>query len=587
MNNGMNISNLHGFTGGKKNSAAAGAAGTTRMTGSTGADAVPKALSGEMEQAGNSGGSESGVFSFRRVYDEIATCNKIAQSNNGAKNGTDFSTTDQDAALQALLGSGLFSQISGPDGVQIPDIQQLLGGSGVSNSPGTMSADAAALIREAIATITKTLHLKIQDGLENLASITPSQAIVGQFAEMLSTLKGIAGILDESVKQNQPLEYKTLAFDVQSAATSQQVIHEQMFKIELALKMMGISGDVAAAMAQKDGAAQAAVATISGIPQATDPSKLAMPAIHVKQVLGEVFISKEQKVETLLSKLAETLKKNGAADGTALLTKIARTAAGAHGDANKTAMSDIKEIGPLDSQVMRKLLKVDPAQTTESENKNAAQQNVTLGLPKAGKMLTSASFADLAQQGKNGEGATAFLNQNAVGVSQASDKIFSALRTSDTGTMRQFEESVVRQVSDNLTAAAKNGITELRVMLRPESLGEVQLRIKVDGDVVMGKMYVENQQVKHIVEANLQTLKDSLSQHNLTVGSFSVDVNHGNNAHDHMRDMADMGTKDGNGNANNSKEGRDETDTFDPTKTIVSGMETGRKFGTNTIEFFA
>jgi len=592
MNNGMNISNLHNANAGK--GSVAGATGKLKgVARLAAADDVPSPLSGDVMNAALSSDSDSGVSSFQKVYMEIAKCNKIAQSNNGAKNGTDSDTAGPDAAIQALLDSGVLNQLNGSTGFQNSDLAQILGAAADSSSSTSLSTDAAALIRDAITTITKMLNLKVQDGLENLSSITPTQAIVNQFAEMLSTLKGITGVLDESVKLNQPLEYKTLAFGVESAASTQQVIHEQMFKIELALKMMGISGDVAASMAQKDNVVQDAVAALSGIPQASDPSKLSMPAIHVNQLLGEAMASKEQKVETLLTKLANSLKASNGPDATALLTKIAGTAtatttiASTASASTKQTATDIKEMSLLDSQVMRKILKVDATHATESENKNAAQQNVALDLPKDGKAMTSETLADMVQHAKTPDTSTVFQGQD-VGTSSDVNKLFSLPRANETGTPRQLEESVIQQVADKLSVAAKTGVTEIRVLLRPESLGEVQLKIKVDGDVVMGKMYVENQQVKHIVEANLQTLKDSLSQHHLSVGSFSVDINHGGNAHEQMRDMANMGTKDGNGNGSNTKEGRDEMENGEGlAKTPISGIETGRKFGTNTIEYFA
>jgi flagellar hook-length control protein FliK len=623
MINGMNISNMHISGAGQKQAEAGKALKALSFSSENGAPGAPSV---DAANTGVSAPAASGLTLFQQVYNEIAQSNKIAQSKNGAKNTAQSDSASaagdasQDADMQALAGSELLKQLGIVQGVtpQDSDIQQLLTGSATGTSTGDLPAQAAALIRDAIATITKTLNLKVQDGLENLSSMTPSKGIVDQLAEMLSTLKGIAGVLDESVTQNQPLECKNIALDVPTAANVQQVMHEQMFKIELAAKMMGISGDVSAAMAQKDEAAQVAVAMLSGIPQASDPSKLAMPAIHVKQVLGEIFASKEQKVETLLTTLADTLKKNGVpeAKAAALLSKIAGVAgdgssAAAVQDSTANTEANTATIGSLDSQVLRKILKVDPDQATQtqnkiaqqaevnksaelatmSENKNAAQQNVALGLPKDGQVATSKTIADALAIRQPADTSTQAVPSGQNAASLASDKLMSTIHTNETGTTRQIEESVIQQVAEKLNVAVKTGITEIRVLLHPDSLGDVQLKIKVEGDVVTGKMYVENQQVKHIVEANLQTLKNSLmSQHNLSMGSFSVDVNHGNGAHGQMGDLADMGAKNGNGNSNSGsgKEGADETENVDgSSKTFVSGIDTGRKFGTNTIEYFA
>jgi flagellar hook-length control protein FliK len=167
--------------------------------------------------------------------------------------------------------------------------------------------------------------------------------------------------------------------------------------------------------------------------------------------------------------------------------------------------------------------------------------------------------------------------------------LLSNLKTADPLLQKNLEESVMTQVTEKLNAAVKNGITEMRIMLRPESLGEMHLKIRLEGDVVMAKIYVENQQVKHIVESNLVMLKDALAQHNLQAGTFSVDVNSGNNGmRDHMgsaQDLAAQQGQDGDGKQAGSDNGaaREESSETD----MANGIETGRRFGNNTIEFFA
>jgi flagellar hook-length control protein FliK len=572
MTNGMNISSHHDAGANLKKASA-------KVVANAGDDNFQnKALSGDVANTNASNGTDSGVSSFRKVYNEIAQCNKIAQSKNGAKNGTESVISDapsaadeeQDATNQALLSAELLKQLGIINEGNVTDIQKLL------NENTDAGQQAMQIIRDAIAAITATLHLKVQDGIENLNVINPSREIVDQFAEMLSTLKGIAGVLDEAVKMNQPLEFKGIAFDVSQAAQVQQTIHEQVFKIEMALKMIGVSGDVAKAMAEMNSAA------MSGIPQASDPAKLSMPVIHVKQLLGELFVSKEQKVETLLAKLAETLKKSNDPDTATLLQKIALAAKNADTDILKKA-----EVGTLDGQVLRKILKIDAAQATAAENKTAAQQNITMDMPKTAKVPVGKSLSDLLPQVKATDNNQTVFADSQLKVSGSAEKLFAALRTTDPGTMRQLEESVISQVADKLNVAMKTGITEIRVMLRPESLGEIQMKIRVEGDVVIGKMYVENQQVKHIVEANLQTLKDNLSQHNLTIGSFSVDINHRDGTGDQLQDLAQQAGRnneqDGTGNGHNDKENQTDENGND----ITSGIETGRKFGTNSVEYFA
>ena len=118
-------------------------------------------------------------------------------------------------------------------------------------------------------------------------------------------------------------------------------------------------------------------------------------------------------------------------------------------------------------------------------------------------------------------------------------------------------------------------------MLRPEALGEVRLKIQVEGDIVMARITVENQQVKQIVESNLNSLKNALTEHNLQTGSFSVDVG-GSDSDPYEQAQA--------GTAGAHAEDTDDHATQETMERIGTGPETGetgRRFGSNTVEYFA
>jgi flagellar hook-length control protein FliK len=525
----------------------------------------------------------NGVSPFEQVYKEIALSNISAQDKNGAISGTKavgkdsaLGTDDsQDATAQSLLASELMKEMS---------IQSTLG-AGPGQGTGDLSAagvgnEANQLLQKAIITIAQTLNLKVQDGIENITLDNPSQGVTAELAEMISALKGIASLLDDAVKAGQPIEYGTTTFDVQQAADVQKTIHEQVFQIEMALKLAGVSGDVANSVAQIDNTA----ASSSGITQAADPSTLSMPSIHVQQVLGQQIVTKEQKVQRLFSSLVSALQEKGTPDSAAMLQKIASVAVG-----TGSSSSTVPDAGTMDAQVLRKLLKVDGDSSVEEsakENAAAAKQNVTMDLPKSQGVVYGTTLETVLSKVKNDKDTA----QMAAADIKSADTVTTqgSARLPDTQLSKQVDESVMNQVVDKLNVAVKSGITEMRIMLRPESLGDVQLRIRMEGDVVMGKIYVENQQVKHIVEANLTMLKDALAQHNLQVGSFDVDVNHGNDTRDQMQMMAELaalnaktaGQSEDGSEASAAKNGAGES-------VMTNGMDTKRRFGNNTIELFA
>jgi len=288
-----------------------------------------------------------------------------------------------------------------------------------------------------------------------------------------------------------------------------------------------------------------------------------------------------QKIETVFSKLAQMLREQAMSD--------ASNTVKAPADTQKTAMeaavtgvsteSDAKkapDVGGFDSQVMRTLLKIDK---TESGNKEAALQNEQLDLAKISGALFAKKPGEIANaQSEKNDGVLQgiFTGKDQSGSSGFVDQFKSAPLP------KTVEESVMNQLSSKVQAAIKTGVTEIRLLLRPESLGEMRVKLTLDGDVVMGKIYVESQQVKHIIETNMQSLKDSLAQHNLQTGSF--DVNVGSGSREQLGDFPHQvvaGSED------------EDNGLSDPLKNAEVpadspfGSETGRRFGSNTIEYFA
>jgi flagellar hook-length control protein FliK len=542
------------------------------------------AMSGEIQPIScQAGAADSGVSPFQKMYLEVARNNLLAQCNNGAKSGTESvpagqgtvktESSDQtgNTNLYALLQAELLTVSIDNGNSAVSDLQKILG-----TAPDDLRQQAGAIIAGAIQKISQALSIKMQGGLENLNMANPSQAVIEQFAEMISALKGIASLLDQAVATNQPIEYKNLAFDIPKAEAVGQVVHTELFKIELALKMAGISGEVVEAVAQKEN-----TTLLPGILQASDPSKMSMPTIHVRQVLGDLLVTKEQKVQALLTQLSQSLQQKGTGDSSVLLEGITSTAKG-------TDAAKMPVIGPLDSPVLRKLLNIDAVNASVQSNQAAALQNDKLDLPKSSKVQFTKDLSLLLSQTKPQEHTPAAYVDGQVKVMEGTQALFGHGKAPDILSSHHFEESVMNQLTDKMNVVLKSGITELRVMLRPESLGEVHLKIRLDGDVVMGKMYVENQQVKHIIESNMNVLKDSLAQHNLQTGTFDVNVSHGDDAREQMQALADMAS-----HAGQSEGGEQEQGTSGGVKDAaaeqqpVNGIETGRRFGNNTIEYFA
>jgi flagellar hook-length control protein FliK len=62
------------------------------------------------------------------------------------------------------------------------------------------------------------------------------------------------------------------------------------------------------------------------------------------------------------------------------------------------------------------------------------------------------------------------------------------------------------------------------MVLEPEHLGQLRLRIQLDRGEVTTNMVVDNQAVKELIMSRLNVLEESLLEHGFGLGSFEVGV---------------------------------------------------------------
>lgn len=89
---------------------------------------------------------------------------------------------------------------------------------------------------------------------------------------------------------------------------------------------------------------------------------------------------------------------------------------------------------------------------------------------------------------------------------------------------KPLAQSVTNQVTMRLKLMAGVNRQEMEVQLKPESLGKLTIRIIHQRGEILAKITAENDQVKSILESNMQLLKDSLEKSGLTVQSLNVSV---------------------------------------------------------------
>lgn len=87
-----------------------------------------------------------------------------------------------------------------------------------------------------------------------------------------------------------------------------------------------------------------------------------------------------------------------------------------------------------------------------------------------------------------------------------------------------LKEDVLQQVVEKADTLHNEGKSELIIQLKPESLGKISLRVIHERGEIIARFVTENEQVKAVLESNMQFLRDSLQRNGVSVQSLSVSV---------------------------------------------------------------
>jgi flagellar hook-length control protein FliK len=83
---------------------------------------------------------------------------------------------------------------------------------------------------------------------------------------------------------------------------------------------------------------------------------------------------------------------------------------------------------------------------------------------------------------------------------------------------------VLDQVVEQAKVIIGQDKAEMVMHLKPDNLGKLELKVVTEQGIVAAKFIAESQQVKEIIETNMQLLKDSLQKQGISIESVSVQV---------------------------------------------------------------
>lgn len=163
------------------------------------------------------------------------------------------------------------------------------------------------------------------------------------------------------------------------------------------------------------------------------------------------------------------------------------------------------------------------------ENENSQIQNST-NLTETSERVSMASnsgnmenqFANTANQ-EFSENLTSIGN-NTTSLDEVS-KVFSKTMSRTQSSRNINATDVINQIVEKMKSGlTKENISEIRVTLRPDYLGDVSLKVSSENGIITAQFTAESKRVKEIIESNFNELKEMLNQQGIEVAELSVSV---------------------------------------------------------------
>ncbi len=89
--------------------------------------------------------------------------------------------------------------------------------------------------------------------------------------------------------------------------------------------------------------------------------------------------------------------------------------------------------------------------------------------------------------------------------------------------------AIVQQVENGLKINYNNQLKEMKIKLQPEELGEVEVKMTIENNIMKAEFVVESQTVKEILESKFDTLRNALENKGFSGAEINVSVSTGDN----------------------------------------------------------
>lgn len=194
-------------------------------------------------------------------------------------------------------------------------------------------------------------------------------------------------------------------------------------------------------------------------------------------------------------------------------------------------VSTLREALPKDSeedltQLMTSDVNSEEPVKVENDNGEAKAQTDNQDTEGKSEVLEQNHHAKLIDKDSGNSFDKFVIQNNQIATETVKDTATTA-KTTTVLAEKPLEQTVTNQVMMKVKLMAGENKQEMEMHLKPENLGKLSLKIIHERGEILAKITAENEQVKGILESNMQLLRDALEKSGLSVQSLSVSVGNG------------------------------------------------------------
>lgn len=272
----------------------------------------------------------------------------------------------------------------------------------------------------------------------------------------------------------------------------------------------------------RDKAAQAAASTASAEGGKAVDSSLSAAANAGETVVKEIKDAKAAK------EAAATIAAKVETEGAAVIKASDKVAAAA----KETAVTQTQDMSSKAKEAaLANLQSIEGTDTTVVESETSSDTN------------SGAAFS----QGNASEQIIKMSVENAQSVKATGSENFNVHMDKQVQSPSQVQQvkdlnlnksDIMSQINQKLDEMHQ-GSSKVTIILKPENLGRIQLEVMNTQDGITAKMLTDNQQVKELLDKNMEALKSQLSAQGVNVNNIKIENAHqaSNNAMNFERDQ--------------------------------------------------